>query len=609
MAASPPPGRAIGAALAIVALVLGLGFWLLGGGDDPPPSPSGGGGPGGPLDPTHPENVALDPDAPDGSGTDPHGPGETPGEHGHAHPGPPPAVEPVLPETDAPALRGQVQGADGRPLAGASVAAGQLQPGALGWTLTRSDAGGRFTLSRRELPPSGLLEVSAPEHATRLIAIEGQAELVVVLQPARTIVGRVVAKEDGRALEDAEVQAESATWRGFARTDAAGRFTLPDAPAEEEPNLFVHAPGRVAAVAAGPQAGQELLIALERGRAVRGRVVDAQGRPAAATVSIVPASQLVAPQVVRADEGGRFEVWGVAEGDEVLVVAETRDAATPLTGAWTAAGDGLTVELQPRGSLTLRGAMGGELALRAADCPVPLPGTTRALGRPRGSDLLVDHLAAGRWQLEVDGAARGEPIALAPGADLTVDVGALLAGQAAAPTETISENGPCEVAVRVQDEVGRPLAHVEVGVQSAGREHAGQTGPDGLVRIGQLPIGPVTVSAFFPGRVLVTPVYLEPTPGLASDVTLTLTRPAALQGRVLPPGLPAEVRVLQDGTPIAQTRCAADGSFRLGGLPQVKLQVEVEAPDHLPVQQEVQLPQAGDLSVTLVPDPGHGRGD
>lgn len=605
MLASPLHPRAL-AALVAVALVLGLGFWLLGGEDPPPPAGLGVGLPTGPDGPTHPSGVTPDlqrPDAP---------PGEAGHEHGeegphHDHGGPPPETEPVLSTLDPVGLRGQVQGPDGQPLAGAAVAAGQLQTGAQGWTLCQSDAGGRFQLSSRELPASGLLEVSARGFATRLVPIEGQAELVVVLLPARQIAGRVVAKEDGRALADAQVEAESATWRGLARTDEAGRFALPDAPEGEEPNLFVRAEGRVAAVASPPATG-ELVVALERGQAVRGVVVDPQGRPVAAAVWVVPAGQLVAPHAVRADEAGRFEVWGVAPGDDVLVLAETRDAATPLTGTWQPAGEGLRVELGPRSSLTLRGAMGGELTLRAVDCPAPLPGAARALGRPRagGKDLLVERLAAGRWQLEVDGSPRGEPIELAPGADLTVDVGALLAGEAARATPSEQEAGPCAVAVRVQDELGRPLAHVEVGVQAGGRERARQSGPDGLVRIGELPVGPVTVSAFFPGRVLVAPVYLEPTPGIPSDVTLVLTRPGGLQGRVLPPGVGAEVRVLlPDGTPLAHTRCAADGTFRLGGLPQVKLQLEVEAPDCVPIQQEVELP-APELTFTLTADPGHG---
>lgn len=600
---SAPRQRALIIAAAATALVLVLGLVLLR--EDSRPG----------RDPAGPADA---PTTPDGPPRDvPLQPGQDlpPGQehHGHAHPpeDPPdagPAGGPApAPEPDAVALRGRVQGPEGQPVGEATVSAGQLRPGAQGWTLTRSDAAGRFALSRRELPSSRLLEVAAPGWATRLVSLEEGAagELVVVLLPRRALRGRVLAAEDDRPLEEAEVSAESASWRGWARTDAAGRFELSDVPQGEELNLFVRAAGRVAVVASEPAQG-ELLVRLGRGVAVRGVVVDPAGQPVEAAVWIVPAAQLVSPHVQRSDASGRFEVWGVAEGDEVLALAETREAASPLLAEWRPAAGELRIELRARGTLTLRNPPAGELALRAVDCPAPLPGAERALGRAgERRELRVERLAAGRWQLEVDGTPRGDPIDLAPGASLEVDGGVLGAGAGASQAPPL-EPGPCEVVVRVTDELGRVLVGAEVGVSSQGRQRTRQTGADGVARVAELGVAPLSVSAFLPGRVLVAPAYVEPTPGIPSEVTLVLSAPTALSGRVVPPQV-AELRaVLPDGSPVAHGRSGEDGVFRLGGLPRVKLRLEVEAGSSLPAALEVDPTVAQELTVRLEPDPGHG---
>src|SRR5690606_8552249 len=126
-----------------------------------------------------------------------------------AAPGGPAPVDPLALDA-APPLRGRVQSSEGAPIAGASIAAGQLASGVRGWVLATSDANGRFTLAARELPPSKLLEVGAQGWATRVVSVlpdEGvdpasgpREELVVILLPCRALTGRVVAAEDGRPL-------------------------------------------------------------------------------------------------------------------------------------------------------------------------------------------------------------------------------------------------------------------------------------------------------------------------------------------------------------------------------------------------------------------------
>lgn len=524
---------------------------------------------------------------------------------------PPPPPDPGVP------VRGRVQSAEGAPIAGATISAGQVLSGVRGWELARTDAQGRFSISSRELPPSQLLEVAAKGWATRMtpVVLEDPVngvrptpdELVVILLPCRTLAGRVVAAEDGRGIAEATVTAESATWRGWIDTGADGRFAFADVPQGEEANLSARAAGRVTALASTPEQG-ELVIELSRGAAVRGQVVDDQGRGCEAAVWVVAAGQLASPQSVRSDAAGKFEAWGVDEGDEVLVLAETRAAATPFTNAWAVPSGEVKVALAARARLTLLRVPAGEVVLRAADCPAPIPGAVRELGRggarPR---LALDHLAAGRWQVELDGEPRGEPIELAPGASLEVDLAALLAGSPLPPKPQQSENGPCEVRARVTDELGRPLAHVEVSVSGAAHARARQSGLDGVAVIGELPLGPVTVSAFLPGRVLVAPAYLEPTPGVAEEITLVLSAPVAVRGRILPPQA-GEVRAfLADETPLASVRADGDGSFRLGGLPAVAIRLQVVVPECFVKELELDLtkPQ-GELSVTVERDPGHG---
>ncbi|MFH0982025.1 MAG: carboxypeptidase regulatory-like domain-containing protein, partial [Planctomycetota bacterium] len=134
-------------------------------------------------------------------------------------------------------ITGKVTNTAGQPLGSARLTVGCSvdEIAATAW----SEFDGTFTLSG---VPAGepVVTVHLAEHAPRLFVLAADPEkpttLEVVLSPAAQVGGRVVDPE-GKPVSGAHVMA--VRWRGYntlalqAMTDADGRFTMPDAPADE----------------------------------------------------------------------------------------------------------------------------------------------------------------------------------------------------------------------------------------------------------------------------------------------------------------------------------------------------------------------------------------
>ncbi len=220
-----------------------------------------------------------------------------------------------------------VRDADGRPMAGVVVGAGEPS-----WPLGQTGTDGRLSLAG---VPAGPVEI-------QLFAGDGRRHDAAWSAPAagdppagwialpRTapLAGRVVADASGEPIAGALV------WPGFdpgrfASSDADGRFQL-EAPPAERFWLQAEAAGFLPLVE-HPAAGHELVLRLEPAAAVAGRVVDEAGRP-------VPGARLTAALRSHPDKRPAFRpdrAAGRAVSD--------REGRFQLTGLHPAAGYELAV--------------------------------------------------------------------------------------------------------------------------------------------------------------------------------------------------------------------------------------------------------------------------
>lgn len=195
------------------------------------------------------------------------------------------------------ALKGRVIGPNGEPVKDARVAldeAANADPGDTTFRAT-TDAAGRFRFAHikhqkdRRGGHQERVSVQAPGLApeVRLVEIGPDMPPVEVrLKAARPLRGRVV-DAAGRPLAGAVVslgsyqQSRTLDWR--AESDAAGRFTWPDGPAEGTVELQAYRAPYLRAVQRRVSAGAEAAeIVLHRPFRARGTVVDAQtGKPVA----------------------------------------------------------------------------------------------------------------------------------------------------------------------------------------------------------------------------------------------------------------------------------------------------------------------------------------
>ena len=460
------------------------------------------------------------------------------------------------------ALAGSVSGrlldSEGKPVEGATVAwysyrSGEetlldetngKEPPSLGETKT--DPSGRF--SARWEKTLGLVSVRAlhASHPGVLLpgpygASEDLTLSDIALPPARRIAGRVV-DEAGKPVAGARVEALGSGGRfasslafaeegarAFCRavTGGDGGFALAAAP---EGNL-------VASVRAGgffpgdeywTERDRSPVVKLSRGAALRGRVTDPKGKPAAG--AIVSARGVAA----QADESGNYALSGVAPGP-VLVRAlwkeelggrkrglnlrRGEEAEVPIRLTEDSAISGVVLDERSRRPLAGASVWASEPSLEGTGSERERSARTDARGRFR-----IAGLAAGVYGLQV--AKRG----FLTSAERLVE--------AASPPAAVSFalSRAASVAGRVVDEGGDPVPGAEVGVVERWDDAPRSlTGPDGRFRINGVEPSPgifleAKKRGFVPavsGRLAVTPEEM------AREVALVLRRGLSARGRVV----------------------------------------------------------------------------
>jgi len=231
---------------------------------------------------------------------------------------------------DAAQLSGHVRRSNGEGVAGVHVSSTS------GTTVesTTTDADGSFTLSG---VPEGRVELSAMKAeefiSTTKVVTAPSANVVIEVGGGRSLSGRVIRKSSGAPVTEFEIEIASATAEMTSRyasslkfTDEDGDFSISNPPAGVV-QLLVRAEGFAAAKSDrleldGDKPLDDVVIELEDGGSIQGRVVDSSGI-AIPGVEIEPMQQLVPndplgailPLVeTQSDNSGSFVIPEVAAG-------------------------------------------------------------------------------------------------------------------------------------------------------------------------------------------------------------------------------------------------------------------------------------------------------
>ena len=284
---------------------------------------------------------------------------------------PPPVPPPQAPQAPS-AAPGRsftvvVKDAEGRPVEGATVAAGVVTPGSPpDVTLSRTGADGVARFDRR--PQAGIWVVASKpgsSFASRNLFDESGAIPTPLTLPAASPLVGTVNDNDGRPIEGAEVRVDGAHPPGpgpggiylapnladlargtpieeaiVTRSGREGQFRFDSLPASARISLVASAEGRATAHAraatAGPaDAGQPVRIVLTAAARVAGRVESRVPGVALAgrTVLLRGIFEGSSAQIdgrATTDADGRFEVGGLAAGRANLILD-----GVPADGPWT----------------------------------------------------------------------------------------------------------------------------------------------------------------------------------------------------------------------------------------------------------------------------------
>lgn len=420
-------------------------------------------------------------------------------------------------------LRGRVVSRRGEPIAGATVSAWLQSPdgrNALGFG-DRGDRGsdataitsadGAFRLNDLRAGAGFDLTVTRKGYAEKLVPgvrAPAQQVLEIVIEEAARISGRVL-DADRRPLENAVVAVEpqaslgpgSGSFLGGpepagGRTDGSGEFALDDVPPGPL-RLRVVAEGwkpkELEDLEVGPgESIRDLEIVLERGAAVAGRVLDAQGRPAGEAFLAILDPGVRTNISARADGDGRYRLEGVEPG---LRQVEVRWRDRRLTRE---------LEVAPgENALDLRFERGTQVSGRVIDSAgSPVAGAQVALVAPGAGPMGM----AASTETGADGAFR-----LADVLDGSYRLRAEAQGYARSVSDqTVEVTGAPVSGLEVQLSSGATLRGRLIGLEAkeaAGAQVSALLRTKGLLTAGLVrPDGSYEIPGLVPGRWLVTAV-------------------------------------------------------------------------------------------------------
>ncbi len=251
---------------------------------------------------------------------------------------------------------------------------------------------------RKEGLPPGPHSVTVRADGTRERSVEtpaGTADLLIVMESGFSVAGRVVDAEDGRPVAGVRVTARPRGPRGFSEaretvSGGNGEFLLDGLPEggvdlRFDPESGGKVGGYGAKTVRGVAAGTSgLEVALPRGLAIAGRVVDEEGRAIA--------SALVIHAVGRGDDGeilfatvtregsvdGSFLVGGLLPGTYSLTVSSSPDYLSATERGLRSGTEGVVVVLRRTGRISGRVVDGDGLPVGSG---VPVAADFRGAGK------------------------------------------------------------------------------------------------------------------------------------------------------------------------------------------------------------------------------------
>jgi hypothetical protein len=230
----------------------------------------------------------------------------------------------------------------------------------------QSDAAGRARVGPLTPRTSVQLHVTwkrAARHDRRILLSAGSNQTLVQLEPAAELNGSVN-DETGAPLAGAVLQARresspspSPSLATFdARSDASGRFRFEHLPPGTYAVQATADQHELAVLPSVTAPGSEpLQIVLQRTAALRGEVLDDQGKPAGAATVIVAGSGVWPPKSLDTDAHGRFELSPVPGGVYELRAKRTTFTSAPQEGVIVEPGATAYVRLALEPGAALRG--------------------------------------------------------------------------------------------------------------------------------------------------------------------------------------------------------------------------------------------------------------
>ncbi len=510
-------------------------------------------------------------------------------------------------------LTGTTLGPDGEPVGEAEVALERNPQVPLFRVEVTSDEDGRFSIP--DLDPSGGVYLQAraeglvPE-APLKVELPPEGEIEVAMAEERILEGLVLDARSDSPVEGASVslgfQRETSIpgvgnygrfsmGVGNSQTDASGRFLF-DGLWDGEFEIYAHAEGmrrvqqKVMIGAADPE---PVVIRLEPGLELRGRVETADGEPAVGVVvTASPASRsrrsgMTDSSRTQSDADGRFHFDALGPGTQ-RVWARSEEGQSAQTTAEAGQPDEVVLRL-PRGG-AIRGTVSGPDGSPLAGARVSAygSGVSQSVSDETGADgrFGLTDVGPGSWTVwaSAEGLARAsEDVEVPEGETVTVDLrlerGATVTGEI----------------------LGLSASELEscmVRVDGGGR--AGPT-PDGAFRIAGVPSGERQVVAIeMTTRRSRSVGVFVPETGESERVVIDFAAGLTVYGRVLRgstgvPGLTVSVHGVATAAS-GETVSGPDGGWRVEGLEPGEYQIaahsrsgEVLAGDHVLLEVDTEL--------------------